>query len=60
MRPEGRVGRLGFVSWAVRKEEGASLAKVRAGKVRGWGGVGSVIGSVGGLGELGGNGLVLL
>ena len=45
------MGRLGFVRWAVRKEEGASLAKVRAGKVRGWGGGGGVIGLVGGLGE---------
>lgn len=48
VRPEGRRGPVGVVRWAVRKEAGASFAKVRAGKVRGWGwgwggGLGSVI-----------------
>ena len=37
VRPEGRTGPLGLVRCAERKEAGASLAKVRAGKVRGWG-----------------------
>lgn len=37
VRPEGRVEPFGLVRWAARKEGGASLAKVRAGKVRGWG-----------------------
>lgn len=46
VRPEGRVGPEGFERWAERKEEGASLAKVRAGKVRGWGVGWSVIGAV--------------
>lgn len=49
-RPEGRRGPEGEVRWAVRKGRGASLAKVRAGKVRGWGGVGRVIGAVGRVG----------
>ena len=45
VRPEGRVGPEGFERWAERKEAGASLAKVRAGKVRGWGVGLSVIGA---------------
>jgi len=37
VRPEGRSAPLGDVRCAERKEAGASLANVRAGKVRGWG-----------------------
>ena len=48
VRPEGRRGPWGLVRWAARKEAGASLAKVRAGKVRGWGVLVRVIGVVGG------------
>lgn len=50
LRPEGRTGPFGFVRCAVRKEGGASLAKVRAGKVRGWGVLLRVIGAAGGVG----------
>lgn len=39
---------MGWVRWAFRKAAGDSLAKVRAGKVRGWGwgGLGSGIGNL--------------
>ena len=48
MRPEGRRAPRGEVRCAERKEVGASLANVRAGKVRGGGF--SVVVEVGGLG----------
>ena len=51
VRPEGRRGPLGLVRWAVRKEAGASLAKVRAGKARGCGVLLRVIGAVSGVEE---------
>lgn len=53
MRPEGRRGPLGLQRCAERKEAGASLANVRAGKVRGWGVVLSVIEAVRGAEEWG-------
>lgn len=45
------MGPLGFARCAERKEAGASLANVRAGKVRGWGVLLSVIGAVSAVGE---------